>query len=268
MQFLYDLPGWLMAVSVVASIVALSYAGYFAIHRLWRPAFTEDNQSVAMTVLTVIATINSLLLALVALSVWESFGAAEEAVVQEANSVGELARDLAVFDSEQSRDARRMLRDYANMVVTMEWRDMRRGNASVDVWNAFDRMFLAVGQIEPDTPRRTVLLPEIWARTNELLKERRTRLHTAASQVPPTLWAVVLIGTALTIGSTFVLSPTRFHVLMIGMLAISIGLVFHLIVAMDRPFAGEDSISPQPFQSAVDNMQRWDTDIAKTASER
>ena len=56
-----------------------------------------------MAVLTVIATIYALLLAFVAVSVWQSFGAAETAVVNEANSVGELARDLSIFDSAESR---------------------------------------------------------------------------------------------------------------------------------------------------------------------
>ena len=45
---------------------------------------------------------------------------------------------------------------------------------------------------------------------------------------------------------------------MIGALALSIGLVFYLIAAMDRPFAGKESISPAPFLSALTNMERWD----------
>jgi hypothetical protein len=69
----------------------------------------------------------------------------EDAVVQEANTIGELARDLSIFDSAQSREARRMLRDYADMVVKVEWRDMQRGQANAEVWTAFDRMFLTVG---------------------------------------------------------------------------------------------------------------------------
>src|SRR5262245_8587394 len=130
MLFLYDLPDWLMAVVVVATIVGLSYAGYFAFHRLWRLAFTDEQKSVAMTVLTVVATVNSLLLAFLAVSVWESFGSAETAVVDEANTVAELARDLAIYDSPQSHSARLMLREYASQVIKAEWRDMQRGQAN------------------------------------------------------------------------------------------------------------------------------------------
>jgi hypothetical protein len=266
MLFLYDLPHWVMGLCVVATIVALAYAGYFAFHRLWRPEFTDDNKMVALAVLAIVATVNSLLLAFSAVSVWESFGAAEAAVVQEANVVGALARDLAVFDSAQSRDARRILREYVDMVVNVEWRDMQRGRANTDVWATFDRMFLTIGSMEPDTPRRVALLPEIWTRTNELLRQRRTRLYSSESEVPGTLWAVVLIGTVLTVVTTFALQPTRFHLWMIGLVALSIGLVFYLIIAMERPFAGKESIKPQPFETAIANMQRWDSEIAKPAS--
>jgi hypothetical protein len=265
MSFLYDLPNWLLGVTVIGTTVAVSFAAYFAFHRVWRPVFSEDNKAVGLVILTIVATINSLLLAFSAISVWDSFGAADAAVSQEANTISALARDLAVYGSDESREARRMLREYAGNVVAVEWRDMQHGDANLAVWNMFDRMFLKIGSIEPDTPKRAALLPEIWARTNELLKERRSRLYTSESEVPGTLWSVVLLGTLLTMVAAFVLTPNAFHRWMVGLLAFSFGLVFFLIIAMDRPFAGKESISPKPFEIAVANMQRWDSEIAKTA---
>jgi len=226
-MILYSLPDWLMAMCVVGGIVGMALIGYFVFHWTCQPRFTDDNKSVALTVLTVVATINSLLLAFLAVSVWQSFNAADDAVVQEANTVGALARDLAIYNTAEARDARQRLREYANLVVTTEWKDMQRGEASPRVWDQFDRMFAVIGTLEPDTPRRTVMLPEILARANELLKQRRTRLHTSESKVPLTLWMVVLLGTILT-------------------------------------FAGEQSIDAGPFRLAIDNMNRWDTQIAPT----
>ena len=267
MLFLYDLPEWLLGITVVGTVVGLSFASYFAFHRLHRPLFSEDDKMVALTTLGVVATIHSLLLAFLAVSVWEAFGAAETAVVQEANTIGELGRDLAVFDTDEARQARRLLWDYTDKVVKVEWIEMARGSASREVWNDFDRMFLSIGRLSPDTPRRVALLPEIWARTNELLKQRRSRLYTTQSAVPGALWAVVVIGSVLTIAMAFALMPTRLNLMMLFSLALSIGLVFFVIIAMDRPFAGSESISPEPYDLAIENMQRWDTEIAPTSSE-
>jgi hypothetical protein len=262
MLFLYDLPDWLMAVLIVITVVALSYAGYFLVRRVCGRSFTDEERDLSMTVLQVVATINALLLAFVAVSVWESFGDAESAVVHEANSVAELGRDLAAFNSAQSHDARRMLREYADMVVKVEWPQLGSARSSTETWNVFDRMFNAVEQLEPDTPRREALMGEILGHADDMVDGRRTRLHTAEAAVPLQLWAVVVIGTMLTIATTVVLSPTRFNLTMVGLLALSMGLVFYLIVAMDRPYAGEQSISPAPFQLAVENMDRWDAEMA------
>jgi hypothetical protein len=265
MLFLYDLPNWLLGVCIVGTILVLSYVGYFVFQRAWQPWLRDDNTEVAMGVLSAVATVSSLLLAFSAVSVWESFGSAEESVAQEANNVSALARQLAIYDSEQSRESRRLLRQYAELVVSVEWPQMRRAEESSDVWASFDRLFASIGALEPDTPRRVALLPEIWARTNDLLKHRRDRLFTSEAEISGTLWAVALMGTALTIVTSFVLPPTRFHLWMIGMLVVSMGLVVYLIIAMDRPFAGKESIGPEPFQVALENMRRWDARLLPAA---
>ncbi len=261
MLFLYGLENWMLGVVVIGVTMLLSYLLYFAFHRFVKVDFDEDNKSVAMAVLGVVATINSLLLAFSAVSVWESYGAAEESVVAEANTLGALSRDLAVFGSPEAEEARRMLRQYSEMVIADEWPSMQRGEGDVKTWTLFDQTFRKIATLDLETTRHETLMYEIFTRTNELLKLRRTRLHTATAEVPGTLWAVVLIGTILSMATTVVLTPTRFNMAMVGALALSIGLVFYFIVAMDRPFAGEESISVEPFESAIENMDRWDREV-------
>ncbi len=175
--FLYDLPNWVVGLLISGTSVLLSLAGYFLFRRLYHHEFDAEERGLAMSVLAVVATINSLLLAFSAVSVWESFSSAEEAVVRDADTIGELARDLAVFGSTESAGARALLLDYAGTVVDREWEAMRSGEADMAAWRTIDNLFRAVGTIEPDTPRRVALLPEIWARTHELLVHRRDRLH-------------------------------------------------------------------------------------------
>ena len=153
MLYLYGLPNWLLGVVVIGVTILLSYLLYFLVYRFFKPDFSEDNKSVAMAVLGVVATINSLLLAFSAVSVWESFGSAEEAVVNEANTVGALARDLAVFGSPEAAGARAMLRQYAEMVIADEWPTMQRGEADVKTWTLFDQTFLAIATLDVETTR-------------------------------------------------------------------------------------------------------------------
>jgi hypothetical protein len=84
MLALDDLPNWLLGVTIVGATIAVSYAGYFLFHRLVRFQFSESDRGLAMSVLGIVATVNSLLLAFSAVSVWESFRGADAAVTSEA----------------------------------------------------------------------------------------------------------------------------------------------------------------------------------------
>jgi hypothetical protein len=148
--------------------------------------------------------------------------------------------------------------DYIHVVIDEEWDAMSRGEASQNAWIAFDKMFHEVGKIDAQTQKQSVILREIWARINELTKHRRERLHVAESSVPVVLWGVVLMGTVLTFLCLYSLPIGRYSTFLIGITGMSIGLVLFFILAMDRPFAGKESVDDEPFVQALANMDRWD----------
>jgi hypothetical protein len=113
LMFLYDLPNWLMGAVICAFFVIVAIAGHWVFRRVVRYEFPDEERGLAIELLAVVATMNALLLAFSAVSVWESFGAADAAVVDEADTVGQLGFDLSVFDSPESREARDLLRAYA-----------------------------------------------------------------------------------------------------------------------------------------------------------
>ncbi|WP_457333508.1 bestrophin-like domain [Rhizobacter sp. P5_C2] len=265
--WLYDLPAWLFGLVIVSTWAALGVGGHALFHRFVRTPFRDAEREVAIALLAVVATINSLLLAFCAVSAWESFGSAEKAVGAEANAIGELARDLAVYNTPASREARERLRGYARTVVDEEWPTMRIGQESPQARDLFDVVFRAVAEVKPVTPADSALMPEIWARVNELVKFRRVRVASSQGEVPGALWAVVVLGTLLTVMPTYVLPRTRFNRCAIGILSVSMGLVFFLVAAMDRPFVGTESVTPGAFEMSLRNMTRWDVQ-SRVAVER
>ncbi len=264
--WLYDLPNWLFGALIVLTWAAFGVAGHELVHRMLRLHIDEHDRNLALALLAVIATINSLLLAFSAISVWDAFGTADKAVSGEATTVSELSRDLAVFNTPTSLRARVQLRAYTQSIVADEWPTMRTEQASDTTRLQFDRIFRAVGAIEPVTPREMALMPEIWARANELIKFRRHRLDASQGRVPGTLWVVVIAGTIMSLLPTFVLPRSAFNRVAIGGLSLSMGLVFFFVAAMDRPFAGKESIGPQPFEASLASMSRWDAQGVKQGS--
>lgn len=260
---LYDLPNWLFGMLVCGGWVVIGLGGHVVFHRVCRVNFAEGEKNLAIALLGVVATVNSLLLAFSAVSAWEAFGSADRAVHGEATTLSTLSRDLAVFGSVESDHARELLRAYAKTVVEQEWPYMRNGQPGHSTWTAVDSMFRAVGNIRPATPREVALMPEIWARTNELVKYRRERLYAGEAQVPGTLWAVVTLGTFLTIMATYVFPRTAFNLAAVSVLSGALGLVFFFIAAMDRPFAGQESIGSGPIESTLLKMELWDDETRR-----
>lgn len=253
---IYALPNSVLGPLICGIWLFVGVGGYLVFHRVCRASFSEGEKNLAIALLAVIATVNSLLLAFSAISVWEAYGSAEKAVRGEAVTIGALARNLAVFDTPKSLAARGLLGTYARVVLDDEWPAMRTGRRSEATWIAFEQMFNAIGRLDPATPHETSLMPEIWTLTNDLLKYRRERLYESEAEVPSTLWIVVVAGTLLTIATTYVFPRTAFNTAAVGMLSLSLGLVFFFIVAMDLPFCGTEGIGPAPIQSALQKMDR------------
>jgi hypothetical protein len=68
--------------------------------------------------------------------------------------------------------------------------------------------------------------------------------------LPGPLWTVVLAGAFLSIAITwfFDMRSQSMHFWMTVMLAVLLGLLIYQLGALDNPFRGEISVSPEPFE--------------------
>lgn len=263
-MWISDLPNWIVFLGLTAGLPAAALAG----HRLWRRAFTleydPEGNEIAMGMLGVVAMILSLLLAFCSVSVWEAYSAAETAAASEASVSGELVRDLAVYGGPAAVEAREAVRDYLRAVIADEWPAMTEGARSESTAHKFNAIFHKAAVIDPRTPREEILLTEIWDKTNELNIYRRARLGAAGgSVVPGALWATMGLCIVLNFLLCYGLRVTRHNDFMLGIYAATLGILLFFIVEMDRPFAGSVTVSPVPYETALESMQRWDAEPAE-----
>lgn len=256
--WIYQLPVWLFAVLLLAGWAVPALVSYELVHRLWKPRFEEADKALAMTLLALVATLNSLLLAFCAVSVWEAFRSADNAVSNEAVVISQLARDLGVLGTPPALEARERVREYTRGIIEEEWVKMQTEPGYHDSGVRIDRIFRALKKIEPVTPGQTALVQEIWTRANEVLRYRRDRVSASETSVPVTLWIVVIAGGILSLMPLLVMPPTAFNRVALAFLALSTGMVFFFIVQMDRPFLGEQNVTPHPYELTLIGMDRWD----------
>lgn len=253
MLFLYNWPSWLMGLFVVSMTLAAALGGY-ALFRRWVPVrLAPDQQAMAIGMVSVITTINSLLIAFSAISVWDAYSDAARNVDAEATTAGELARDLAAFNEPSAQHASLALRTYLESVVQSEWPKMQQ-QAAGDAHSAayFDSLFAVATHVEPQGNRQQALFAEVLARINEMAKLRDQRLLSLSVAMPSTLWNVMLVASAVSFLLLYALPSTRFTHAMIVSWALTLGLAFFFVLAVDRPFAGRVSVGAQPLQLVID----------------
>ncbi|MEW6318773.1 MAG: DUF4239 domain-containing protein, partial [Pseudomonadota bacterium] len=180
---------------------------------------------------------------------------AADSVAAEAACATELARDLSAFSHPSAAAARRELIMYLDRVVHDEWPSMQqqaRPDAGTEV--AFNSMFATANRITPRDDRERVLLIEVLARVNEMVKYREKRLQNLEAAMPGTLWGVMLIASGLSLVLLYALPATRFHMALVVVWAATLGLAFFFVLAVDRPFAGEVSVSAAPLERAIQTL--------------
>jgi hypothetical protein len=81
------------------------------------------------------------------------------------------------------------------------------------------------------------------------------RLFSVHTAIPPVMWYVVILGAVINIAMVW-LFDMRFitHLLLGGLLAAYLGTMIFLIAAMDHPFRGEVSVTPEPFEALYKHM--------------
>jgi hypothetical protein len=194
--------------------------------------------------------IYAVLLAFIAVSVWESHGKAEEVVQIEANMVGNLYVDSVGLPPEVRFPIWRSLRDYARTVIEIEWPSQHRGQINLVGWASLVRLNSILASFRPSDGSTIALKSALIRIADDLFQARRNRLEAATSGIPAVMRAVALTGGALTVIFSFFfgMPDLRIHLAFSGILAVSLALVFVLILALDRPFRGDLAISADRFE--------------------
>ena len=267
MRWLYDIPLWLLCIVIVLPIVAFALGGVkVARARNW--LIDVESNATAGFAHAFIGVLYAVALGLMVVGVQGGYADVEGVVVQEANLVSDLYRDLEAMPDPARSQLQGLTGRYLDAVITKEWPAVSRGEKSEETWMVMDSLLRAVLTYEPTTPHAERVYPEVLGVINRLLDQRRERLFLGTSGVGTVTWLVVLFGAFLTIGvAWFFYTPAaRAHYMLVGTMSAMFGLMIFLIVAMDHPLWGTMSVQPDAFVSVQANLNRWDKERTPTGS--
>lgn len=253
-SWLQSLPTAVLGVVVVGGFVAVSMLVAYAVSKLISSEVRMAHNDRAGFILAVIGVVYAVLLAFVAIGVWERFQIAEQRTYEEASAIATVYRDAESFPS--SDRLRAMLRAYLKSVIDVEWPQMAKGERA-----QLDNALLETADREVrNLPAASLRLANIHAQMlaamDLALADRETRLSMDASGINGIMWVVLIVGAFVTVAFTFLFGfdQTFIQEVMIGCLSFLIGLVLFLIVTLDYPFRGGIAVSPEAYRALLASL--------------
>lgn len=197
-----------------------------------------------------------ILLALVAVSVYENFATTRQATIEEAGRVGALYRATTGLPDDQGDEMRQVLDAYMHAVIEVDFPDQAAGDlpgASDIQVDEFERLLHTV---EAETRGDQAEFEQALATFDDFIESRRARIDATALALPPLFWVVIWVGAAVNaVLIAFIHVTNRsLHLLMAGLLALFIGLVIFVTADTDHPFAGAISIGPGAYERVLEQI--------------
>ena len=258
MYWIYDIPNWELFLLMLGAFAIISLGGLYLTRPIVRRIVDGSDRynDVANYYFAAIGVLYGLALGLIAVGTWQNFNDVDSKVAREANSLGALYRDLDGYPAGLRDEAEDMLRQYAKFVIEKEWPAHRQGavlDLGDEILNDFENKIMA---FEPSREVEKIAHAEVIRSLGDLVGNRGYRVQAVSVALPAVLWVVVLLGAIINVGLSyfFWIDNLGLHSLLVVALSSTLAMLIFLTAAMDNPFRGEFSVSPDALQYVLDQV--------------
>lgn len=245
-NFIYSTPTWLWGTILIVLLDTAACTGLVLFHRVIHLNLRRAHNELTGDAVAVISVTYAVLLAFIAIATWESFTNSEDIVDREADYVGSIYRDTQGLPPELGQEIRNDISDYANTVIRIEWPLQQKGRIPGQGWTPLRRVHSAIVTMQPASRGEEVIQAELLRTLNLLYGARTSRLSGVQGHIPGVIWWVIFLGGMITTGYTYLFGfdDLRMHLITTAAISTSMALVVVLIIALDWPFRGVVSVTP------------------------
>jgi hypothetical protein len=197
--FFYEAPTWLALPTFILIFVGLSWVVLLAL-RPWvkrAAAANPEWDRVLGYAMSSYGIFYGILLALIAVSVYENFQRVDAVVLDEVSSLGALYRAVSSYPGPIAGQLQEELRLYTVGVIEVDWPSMQQNIIPTVGSDRIDSLQATLFAFEPTTPGNTVVHSQAMGLFFDFLEDRRARLEETKLALPGLLWAVLAVGAVL-----------------------------------------------------------------------
>lgn len=256
--WIYDIPNGLLAGLMCLVCLSYTWIGLLTLRpwiRKWLGSEQGGENEFVSYFLSAYGVFYGLMLGLIAVATYQNFSDVDSKVAREVTSIAALYRDVSSYPEPVRSSYQNHLRGYVHYVIDEAWPAQQSGivpmGGSIRVSNFQKDLFA----FEPKTKGEEILHAEALRQFNVFIEARVAGKQSVEASLPEELWYVVVIGAALNLALIWMFSIDRvsIHLALSGILSLFVGLMLFFIAAMDNPFRGKLSITPEAYQMLLDS---------------
>jgi hypothetical protein len=228
----------------------VAVVGLAVVQRLVPPDRREQHNNVAGFIFAVLGVAYAVLLAFVAIAVWQDYNTAQTNIDSEANELAGVYFLASQLPEPQRTNVQDLARMYARVVVEQEWPMMKQGQTSPRADSLLRQLRLKLLEFDPRTRGEQVLYERGLTDLHSAIDARRSRLLEVR---PNLLWVVLVVGGVITVSFTYLfgLKSNVAHALMVAALTLLICAILFTIGEFNNPFSGIVEIRPEAFREVL-----------------
>jgi hypothetical protein len=256
----FDIPLWIAGSVIISALCLFAIFGLLFVRRRVLPRLRVESGDSEFTgaMLQSVMVFYGLAVALIAVTVFQTYSDTTTVVTGEATALSALYRDVTSYPDPIRADLQRGLREYTDQIINQAWPLQRQGKIPSGGVEQITRFQALLTKFEPVTEGQKLLHGETLRAYNQLIQARRLRLDAVGTRLPAVMWAVIVVGAFISLSASFFfkVEDARLHITEVLLLAVFIGLVIFMILALDRPFRGDLGIRADPYQLVYDQLMK------------
>jgi Protein of unknown function (DUF4239) len=189
--------------------------------------------------------------------VLNKYTTSQTTVVNEASDVRALYYLAGQFPESQRAQIQQLLTSYARAVVDEEWPLMGEGRPTPRAATLDQQITESIYGFQPSTSAEQTLYSQALLRVYDLNQNRSIRLLYASKGLPPRLWFVLgVLAVIILLFTYFVgMESAWLHILAVAVLTLGFGFTMFTIFALDQPFGGDVRVTPEAFETVLNEME-------------
>ncbi|GLY99630.1 DUF4239 domain-containing protein [Actinoplanes sp. NBRC 103695] len=253
-----DVSAWLVGAVLIVGVPAVTLGLDILIHRTLPHRRLNQHNDVTGVIVSLVGVAYAIVIGLCVVSLWEGYTDAKDAVREEAASMTALIPGSVVFDEQTHQVITDGVIRYETALVT-DWKARHERGTERERTADLSRLATLVGSLRAETDAQRFYINHAIDKIGKAEQYHHdSDAEADDSRMSPVMWFGVLVstGAVLTMCLFFGLDDGLVRRALLTMASTVIATNLFLIVEMNYPYYGSFAVTPDSYQSVVDDLRQ------------